>query len=58
MNFVKFEAEHFDLLDNVILKVFRDYCYLHRFWIKLNFNLNKTYNTIILKAIAIKWNDK
>ena len=31
MNFVKFEIEHFDELDNATLRVFRDYYYLYEF---------------------------
>lgn len=53
MDFIKFETEHFNQLDNVTLRVFRDYCYPHRFWVNFNLNLNKTYNTAILEAIEL-----
>ena len=52
MDFVKFEAEHFDRLDNATLRVFRDYCYPHGFWTDFNLNLNKTCNTAMLEAVA------
>ncbi len=58
MNFVKFEAEYFDQLDNATLRVFRDYCYLHRFWIDINLNFNKTCNTAMLEAVTAKWKNK
>lgn len=40
IDFMKFRAEHFDELDNATLRVFRDYCYLHRFWIDFNLSLD------------------
>ena len=58
MDFVKFEAEHFDELDNATLRVFRDYCYPHGFWINLNLGLDKTCNTAMLEAVAAEWNDE
>ncbi len=58
MDFVKFEAKHFDQFDNAILRVFRDYCYLHGFWIDFNLSLNKTCNTTMLEAVAAEWNNK
>lgn len=58
MDFVKFEIKHFNLLDNAILRIFRDFCFPYRFWIKLNLNFNKTCNTTILETIAAKWNSK
>ena len=58
MDFVKFEAEHFDQLSNAILRVFRDYCYPHGFWIELNSSLDKTFNTAMLEAVAAEWNDE
>ncbi|MCJ1346234.1 hypothetical protein MMC31_004449 [Peltigera leucophlebia] len=58
MDFRKFEAEHFDELDNATLRVFRDYCYPHGFWIDLNLGLDKTCNTAMLEAVAAEWNNK
>ncbi|MCJ1344272.1 hypothetical protein MMC31_002475 [Peltigera leucophlebia] len=58
MNSVKFEAEHFDELDNATLRVFRDYCYPHGFWIDLNLDLDKTCNTAMLEAVSAEWNNK
>ncbi len=58
MDFVKFEAEHFNLLDNATLRDFRDYYYLQRFWIELNLKLDKTYNIAIIEAVTADWNNK
>lgn len=58
MNFVKFEVEHFDDLDNTTLGVFRDYYYPHRFWIDFNLGLEKICNIAMLKVITAKWNNK
>ena len=52
MDFVKFEAEHLDELDNITLRIFRDYYYPHKFWINFNLDLDKTCNTTMLKAVA------
>lgn len=52
--FLKFETKYFNQLDNAILRVFRDYCYLHRFWIDMNLNLDKTCNTTMLEAVIAK----
>ena len=54
MDFMKFKAKYFNELYNVILRVFRDYCYLYRFWIDINLSLDKTYNTGILKDVAAR----
>lgn len=51
MDFMKFEAKYFDKLDNITLKIFRNYYYLYEFQIDFNFGFNKTYNTVILKAV-------
>lgn len=48
---MKFEAEHFDRLDHAILRVFKDYCYLHKFWIDFNLNFDKICNTAMLEAV-------
>ena len=58
IDFVKFETKHFDEFNNGTLKIFRDYGYPHRFWINLKLGFNKTYNTIILKVVAAKLNNK
>lgn len=58
MDFVKFEAEHFNQLDNATLKVLKHYCYMHKFWIELNLNLYKTCNTTMIKAIVTDWNNE
>lgn len=53
---MKFESKHFNQFENATLTVFRNYCYLHRFYINLNLYLDKTWNTILLKAVVAKWN--
>lgn len=59
IDFVKFEIEYFNQLDNTILQVFRNNYYpYYRFWINLNLSLNKTYNTAMLEAVAAKQNNK
>lgn len=54
IDFVKFETEHYNQLDNATLRVFQNYCYPHGFWIDFNLSFNKTCNTAILKAITAK----
>lgn len=54
IDFIKFEAKHFHLLDNATLKVLRDYYFPHKFWIELNLNFNKTCNIAMLEAVIAK----
>lgn len=54
MNFEKFENKHFDELDNITLKIFKDYCYPHGVCIELNFGLNKTCSIIMLEVVVAK----
>lgn len=58
MNFVKFEEGHFDQLDNATLRVFRNYCYMYKFWIELNLSSDTTYNTTMLEAVAADWDNE
>lgn len=51
---MKFETEHLNQFNNAILRIFKDYYCLHRFWINLIFNLNKIYNTTMLEVIVTK----
>ena len=55
---MKFKAKYFDELDNITLRVFRDYCYLYRFQINLNLSFHKTYNRAMLVAIIANQNNK
>ena len=54
IDFMKFEVEYYDQLDNATLRVFRDYCYPHGFWINFKHGVDKTCNTTMLKAVAAK----
>lgn len=58
MNFVKFETKYFNQLDNVTLRVLKDYCYLYSFWIDFNISHNKTGNTTILEVVIVNMNNK
>lgn len=51
---MKVEVEHFDKLDNAILRVFKDYYYPNGLWINLNLDLDKTCNIAMLRAVAAK----
>ena len=51
MNFKKFEAKHFDMLDSSTWRRIREYCYPHGFWIDVN-NGFETFITAMLEAIA------
>lgn len=57
MDFMEFEVKHFDGLDNITLKVIRNYCYSYRFWINHNLDSNKTCNIVMLEAIAANQNN-
>ena len=58
MYFAKFEARHFNELDNPTWRIVRDYCYMHRFWINHNNGPNRTHTTFMLKVVDNKWNNK
>lgn len=58
IDFMRFQVEYFDQLDNTTLRVFRDYYYLHRFQINFNLNLNKTCNIIMLEVVTTEQNNK
>lgn len=55
---MRFLAKYFDQLDKVILKVFRNYYYLHKSWINFNLNFNKSYNISIAKVFVTKQKNK
>ncbi len=58
MDFAKFEAKHFDELDNDTWGVIGDYCYLHGFWVDYNFGPGRNCTTTMLKAVEADWNNK
>ena len=57
INFKKFEAKHFDMLDNNTWRRIREYCYPYGFWIDVN-NGSETFTTAILEVIAADWYDE
>ena len=56
--FAKFEARHFDELNNLTWKIVKDYCYMDGFWIDHKFGLDRPRITFMLKAVNNEWNNK
>lgn len=48
MDFKKFKAKHFDMLDSSTWRRIQEYCYPHGFWIDVN-NGSETFTTAMLK---------
>ena len=58
MDFGKFEAKHFDELDSSTWNLIRNYCYPHGYWIDYNIDDERTWTTVMLKAVKANWNDE
>ena len=54
IDFKKFEAKHFDMLDSSTWKRIQKSCYPHGFWIDVNSG-SETFTTAMLEAIATDW---
>lgn len=57
IDFQKFEAKHFNMLDSSTLRRIQESCYLHKIWININ-NGSDSFITAMLKAIASDWYDE